>query len=90
MNIRRTIITDINEDLVFILYPFKTNSIIKDMSIHITNVGMVGLNPQPIIIINNNINAKLRYIVINVFKPRLPPISSKRINNIIDNTLIII
>ena len=63
---------------------------ISDIRIHITKVGMVGLNPQPMIIINNIIKARLRYIVKNVFKPLLPPISNKRINNIIDSTLIIV
>ncbi len=90
MNISNIMDTDMNDDLVFLLYPLSINSINKDIRIHIINVGMVGLNPQPTIIIKNIIRIKLIYIVINVFKPLLPPIVSKRINNISDSSFIIL
>ena len=90
MNIISIMDTDMNDDLVLMLYPFKTNNISNEMIIHIVNVGMVGLNPQPTIIIKNIISIKLIYIVINVFKPLLPPISNKRINNISDSSFIIL
>ena len=55
INIR---ITDINDDIVFLLYPFKKNKIIVLIIIHIIRVGIVGLNPQPVIITNINSNVK--------------------------------
>ena len=53
-------ITDINEDNVFLLYPFKKNNIIILIIIHITRVGIVGVKPHPVIITNININARLK------------------------------
>lgn len=53
-------ITDINEDIVFLLYPFKKNNIIILIIVHITSVGIVGLNPHPTMI--TKINSKARFI----------------------------
>lgn len=58
INIIKIIITDINEEIVFILVPFKKNKIIELIIRHIINVGIVGLNPQPTINTNININAR--------------------------------
>ena len=55
--------TDINDDWVFLLYPLSINNINIDISIHIINVGMVGLNPQPTIIIKNIISIKLNELL---------------------------
>lgn len=57
INIR---ITEMNEEIVFLLYPFKKNSIIVLIIIHIIRVGIVGLKPHPVIITNINSKAKLR------------------------------
>ena len=81
--------TDINEDKVFLLYPFKKNKIIVDITIHIINVGMVGLKPHPTIIIRSISKPKLKYMVRNVLKPLLPPIRISRTNNMIDSAVII-
>lgn len=60
VNNSNTSITDINEDIVFLLYPFKKNNIIILIIVDITRVGIVGLNPQDVIITNININARLK------------------------------
>ena len=83
-------ITDINEDIVFLLYPFKKNSIIILIIVHIISVGMVGLKPQPVIITSININARLKYILKNVFIPLLPPISNSNTRRIIVSSFIIL
>lgn len=54
------------------------------------NVGIIGLNPQPTIITNRNINARFIYIVKNVFKPLFPPINRRRIKSIKDSIFIIL
>ena len=82
--------TEINEHIVFIFTLFKRNRIIQLIIKLITNVGIIGSKPQPYMIINIIIKNKLTYIVKKVFKPRLPPISIKRSNNIRDNSFIII
>lgn len=53
-------ITDINDDIVFSFVPFKKNCIIILIIIDITSVGIVGLNPQLVIITNINNSAKLK------------------------------
>ena len=55
VNISNIIITEMNDDIVFLLYPFKKNNIIILIIIHIIRVGSVGLKPHPTII--NNIIA---------------------------------
>lgn len=90
VNISNIIVTEMNDDNVFLLYPFKKNNIIILIIIHITKVGIVGLNPHPTIINNMNSKAKLIYIVRNVFIPLLPPIIVSNINNIRDSSFIII
>lgn len=90
ININNSEHTDMNDTIVFLFVPFKKNNIIVLIIIHITSVGIIGLNPHPTIITNRNINARFIYIVKNVFRPLLPPINSRRINNISDNTFIII
>ena len=82
-------ITDINDDIVFSFVPFKKNCIIILIIIDITRVGIVGLNPQPVIITNININARLKYILKNVFIPLFPPISNSNIRRIIVSSFII-
>ena len=84
------IITEINEDIVFLFIPFKKNKIIVLIIIQITIVGIVGLKPHPTIIININSRVRFMYIVKNVFIPLFPPISIKRLSNIKDNAFIII
>lgn len=90
INISNSKHTDINDTIVFLFVPFKKNRIIILIIIHIMNVGIMGLNPHPTIITNRNIKAKFIYIVKNVFKPLLPPIIRRRINNISDSIFIII
>ena len=82
-------ITDINEDTVFSFVPFKKNCIIILIIIDITSVGIVGLNPQLVIITNININARLKYILKKVFRPLLPPININNIRRIIVSSFII-
>ncbi len=60
VNIINIKITDINEDTVFGFVPFKKNCIIILIIIDITSVGIVGLNPQLVIITNINNNARLK------------------------------
>ena len=54
MNSSNIIVTEMNDDIVFLLYPFKKNNIIILIIIHITRVGIVGLNPHPTIMCNMN------------------------------------
>lgn len=89
VNIIKIIVTEINDDIVFLLTPFKKNKIIVLIIKHITIVGIVGLNPHPTIIIRRNNKARFIYIVKNVFKPLLPQIKTRRINNIKDSIFII-
>jgi len=89
VNINNMSITEINEDNVFLLYPFKKNWIIILIIIDITSVGMVGLNPQPIIITRINSSAKLKYILRKVFIPLFPPIIRSNARRIIVSTFII-
>lgn len=81
--------TDTNDTIVFLFVPFKKNNIIVLIIIHIMNVGIMGLKPHPTIITKININARFIYIVINVFKPLLPPIDRRRIKSIKDSIFII-
>mgnify|MGYP003306208850 CR=1 FL=1 len=60
VNIIRIKDTDINDDIVFLLKPFKKNNMSTDIIKQITNVGIKGLNPQPTKITIININAKLK------------------------------
>lgn len=64
VNIINNMITDINEDIVFLFVPFRKNNINILIIIHNTRVGMVGLKFHPAIRININSKIKLRYIVI--------------------------
>lgn len=90
VNNKSIIITDMNEEIVFLFVPFKKNWIIILIIIVITRVGMVGLKPQPVIITNINNNARLKYILRKVFIPLLPPIISNSIRRIIVNSFIIL
>ena len=90
MNSSNIIVTEMNDDIVFLLYPFNKNNIIILIIIHITRGGIVGLNPHPTIIRNMNSKAKLIYLVRNVFIPLLPPIIVSSISNIRDSSFIII
>ena len=83
-------VTDRNEDTVLWFVPFKKNCIIILIIIDITRVGMVGLKPQPVIITKININAKLKYILKNVFSPLVLPISNSSIRRIIVSSFIIL
>lgn len=58
VNTIKVIITDINEDIVFLFVPFKKNNIIILIIVHIIRVGIVGLNPHPTIITSINNSAK--------------------------------
>ena len=61
--------TDINEDTVLGFVPFKKNCIIILIIIDITRVGIVGLNPQLVIIIN--INNKIKLFSLFIMSPLL-------------------
>lgn len=59
VNIIKMIITDINDEIVFIFVPFKKNKITELIIIQMINVGIVGLNPHPTINTNIKISARL-------------------------------
>jgi len=81
----KTNITDIKEDLVFILFPLRKNNKIMLANIHIMKAKIIGFNPKFIRKIYITIKIKLRISVKNVLTPLFLPTINKRKNKIIHN-----